>query len=91
MNTFLFNQFFFRDVRPHFNDFKIRGCCIKSRTRINFVQFEDQIDFLIDSIFYSQTEDVLDDVEIMSSISRESDERLGKFELRKKRIVSLTI
>ena len=40
---------------------------------------------MIDSIFYSQTEDVLDDVEIMSSISRESDERLGKFELKKKK------
>ena len=41
---------------------------------------------MIDSIFYSQTEDVLDDVEIMSSISRESDERLGKFELKKKNV-----
>ena len=45
---------------------------------------------MIDSIFYSQTEDVLDDVEIMSSISRESDERLGKFELKKKKML-LTI
>ena len=41
---------------------------------------------MIDSIFYSQTEDVLDDVEIMSSISRESDERLGKFELKNKEL-----
>ena len=44
---------------------------------------------MIDSIFYSQTEDVLDDVEIMSSISRESDERLGKFELKKKMLLTI--